>query len=96
MSELLWEAIKAHKHQHDLFVYQIGTIHQQMDDQDGLVGKLGEQNAQMEQRLQEVTEELEARKRELREVYKCLHQVEEQNTAPPPPTTTAVSTQTET
>jgi len=79
-----------------------------MDDQDQLVERLEEQNARTERKLEEVTDELEARKRELWEVYKRLRQVEEQNTlqgqaqgalnmpkTAPPPTTTAASTQTE-
>jgi hypothetical protein len=32
--------INAHKHQHALFLHQIGQIHEQMDDQDRLVGRL--------------------------------------------------------
>ena len=48
-----------------------------MDDQDQLVERLEEQNARKEWKLEEVTDELEARKRELREVYKRLRQVEE-------------------
>lgn len=79
-----------------------------MDDQERLVEKVNDRNALMQQRLQEVTEELEARKRELTEVYQRLGQAEERITllgrpqevlemaaAAPPPTTAASSTQTE-
>jgi len=52
--------INAQKHQQSLFVHQIGQVHKQMDDQDRLVERLEEQNAWMERKLEEVTEELEA------------------------------------
>jgi hypothetical protein len=76
-----------------------------MDDTDRLVGQLERQNTWMQQRLQEVTEELEDRRRELTEVYQRLGQAEErialQSRAQEaldklaPPMTTVASTQTE-
>jgi len=81
---------------------QIGQIHEQMDDQDRLIAQLQVQNARTEEELQEVTTELEAQQRELREVYRRLRQAEERLTlqgraqgaldtpeALPPPTRTA-------
>ena len=58
-----------------------------------------EQNTRMERKLEEVTQELEAQRRELWEVYKCLDARPQEAliipVAPPPPTMTAASTQTE-
>jgi hypothetical protein len=60
--QALRDAIKAHKHQNELFLHQIGQIHEQMDDQDQLVGRLKEQ-------LQEAREELASQSREITDVY---------------------------
>jgi hypothetical protein len=97
--QALWDVIKAHKHQDELFLHQIGQIHEQMDDQDRLVAKLEEQ-------FQEAMEEFMSQSREITDVYVRLGRAEERialqswalealNNPAAPPTTTAASTQTE-